>query len=326
MRVLLCIICSINPINFLVSGFHGNTDPLFIFLILLAIYFAENKFIFFSGLLYGLSLCIKIVPIILAPMFIFYMGTKKEKVIFILSSLIIPVIVFSPYLISDFLAIKQNVFQYGSLTGIWGFQHILKAIFTNESINSETRKLAYEIFKWHISYGRLLLLGIILGMSKVFMSSKKLSLTKGIFFVFCLFLSITPGFGVQYLSWLSYYAVMVTPVLGTIYLLVGGIFLYRVYNYWGGGVSPYYANSDAVGQWVGFEQTLDILLWTIVIMMLTWFLLKNFTPRQKAPPVKAGMNGVGSGFARANPAIKDATAVKPWSFTIFKKVTNICLK
>ena len=40
-----------------------------------------------------------------------------------------------------------------------------------------------------------------------------------------------------------------------------------------------------------------------------------FTPRQKAPPVKAGMNGAGSGFAQANPAIKDATAVKPWSFT-----------
>ncbi len=41
-----------------------------------------------------------------------------------------------------------------------------------------------------------------------------------------------------------------------------------------------------------------------------------FTPRQKAPPVKAGMNGAGSGFAQANPAIKDATAVKPWSFTL----------
>ena len=42
---------------------------------------------------------------------------------------------------------------------------------------------------------------------------------------------------------------------------------------------------------------------------------ETFTPRQKAPPVKAGMNGAGSGFAQANPAIKDATAVKPWSFT-----------
>ena len=40
-----------------------------------------------------------------------------------------------------------------------------------------------------------------------------------------------------------------------------------------------------------------------------------FTPRQKAPLVKAGMNEAGSGFAQANPAIKDATAVKPWSFT-----------
>jgi len=43
--------------------------------------------------------------------------------------------------------------------------------------------------------------------------------------------------------------------------------------------------------------------------------LTGITPRQKAPPVKAEMNRAGSGFAQANPAIKDATAVKPWSFT-----------
>jgi len=45
-----------------------------------------------------------------------------------------------------------------------------------------------------------------------------------------------------------------------------------------------------------------------------------FTPRQKAPSVKAGMNGAGSGFAQANPAIKDATAVKPWSFTAGEQI------
>jgi len=43
--------------------------------------------------------------------------------------------------------------------------------------------------------------------------------------------------------------------------------------------------------------------------------VQRVTPRQKAPPVKAGMNKAGSGFAGTNPAIKDATAVKPWSFT-----------
>lgn len=40
-----------------------------------------------------------------------------------------------------------------------------------------------------------------------------------------------------------------------------------------------------------------------------------FTPHQKAPPVKAGMNGMRAGFAPQNPEKKDATAVKPGSFT-----------
>ena len=42
---------------------------------------------------------------------------------------------------------------------------------------------------------------------------------------------------------------------------------------------------------------------------------ESFTPRQKVPSVKTGMNGAGSGFAQEDPVIKDATAVKPWSFT-----------
>lgn len=57
--------------------------------------------------------------------------------------------------------------------------------------------------------------------------------------------------------------------------------------------------------------------------------MKNnkFIPRQKAQPVKAGMNGAGSGFAQANPAIKDAMAVKPRSFTDAKGAMpelNVC--
>ncbi|MCX5687091.1 MAG: glycosyltransferase family 39 protein, partial [Candidatus Omnitrophica bacterium] len=103
-RTLLCVICSINPINFLISGFHGNTDSVFIFFIFLAIYFIKNKQIFYSGLCYGLSLCIKIVAIILLPVFFFYFRTRKEKAIFIAFSAIIPLLVFLPYLLSDFHA------------------------------------------------------------------------------------------------------------------------------------------------------------------------------------------------------------------------------
>jgi len=44
--------------------------------------------------------------------------------------------------------------------------------------------------------------------------------------------------------------------------------------------------------------------------------MKNFIPRQKVLLVKVDMNETGSGFAQANPEIKNAMAIKLWSFTI----------
>lgn len=275
-RTFLCVICSINPINFLISGFHGNTDPVFVFFIFLVIYFIKKKQIIFSGLCYGLCLCVKIVPIILLPVFFFYFRKKKEKAMFIVFSAIIPVLVYLPYLLNDFHAVTQNIFAYKSLIGIWGIPRILRDICINDSLSQEIRKFSYDVYHVYNYFGKTFLLLIIIGFSKFFMVKKNLKLTEGCFLVFGIFLSFTAGFGVQYLSWLSYFAVITVPWLGMVYLLIGGFFLFRVYVYWGGGVYPYYANSDVVGKWIGFNKTLDIVLWITVVIMLINFLLKSF--------------------------------------------------
>ncbi len=281
-RTLLCILCSVNPINFLISGFHGNTDPVFIFFILIAIYFAENNKPKFSGLFYGLSLCIKIVPVILLPVFIFYLKGKKVKIRFILCSLIFPCIVFLPYLALNFRPVLRSIFSYGSIPGIWGIGHILKSVFVNDNINMAIRMLAHIIFEYHIISFRFVFFICLAALIWRLKANKKINLIEWSFLSFCLFLVITPGFGVQYLSWLSYFAILVMPSLAMPYLFIGAFFLYRVYSYWGGGVFPYYANSLKAGQWVGFEQALDILLWIIVVSMLIRFLYLKIlsTPRQ----------------------------------------------
>lgn len=272
-KVSICLVCIINPINFLISGFHGNIDPVFIFFILLAIYLAENDNSIFSGLTYGISICIKIVPVILAPVFFFYLKDNRKRITFFLSASVLPGIIFLPYLLKDFYPVTKNIFLYSSLKGIWGVGHVLASIFTNENININIRNLAYTVFKFHIAYGVIIFFILSIFLARLLISNKKINLVEGAFLVFCLFLAIMPGFGVQYLSWLPLFAVIVSFRLGMIYMLLGGVFLYRVYAYWNGGLPLYYANSDIVGQWVGFEKKLDIILWLIIIVMLIKFLL-----------------------------------------------------
>ena len=70
-----------------------------------------------------------------------------------------------------------------------------------------------------------------------------------------------------------FFFVIVPFILGMIYIVIGGFFLYRVYAYWNCGLPLYYADSDKVGQWIGFEKRLDIILWLIIAIMLIKFLL-----------------------------------------------------
>ncbi len=269
-KILISIICCINPINFLISGFHGNVDTVFIFFVLLAIYFAENENIIVSGLTYGLSICVKIAPLILAPIFIFYIKGKRKKVIFILSSLAVFLIVFLPYLINDYRSMIRNIFLYKGDQGVWGIWHILCLLSNNTHL--VIKNSAQVLYRFYDAYNGAIFFITILILPLLLMRNKKLNLAEGTFFTFCLFLVIAPGFGVQYLSWLSFFSVMVLPALGTIYLVAGGFFLYGVYRYWRISQLPYYPDSY-FGR--GFNANLDIILWALIVIMLIKFVLKK---------------------------------------------------
>ncbi len=274
-RVFLCVLCSINPVNFLISGFHGNTDPVFIFLILLSIYFIGKKNIAGAGLCYGLSLCVKIVPIIVLPVFFFYLHGKKGRARFLFYASLLPLLVFLPYLLIDFHSVTKNIFAYGSQPGIWGIPFLLSNIFNNTVMNPKAREFSYDIFLAYNNYGKVVLLFLIFGFSGFLMARRNARLIEGCFLVFAVFLSFTSGFGVQYLAWLSYFAILVMPRLSVVYLVIGEIFLIRIYSFWGVRISPYYANADAVGPWIGLDKVIGLFLWVIVVIMLLRFLSRS---------------------------------------------------
>jgi uncharacterized membrane protein len=234
--------------------------------VLLAIYFIKKDNVIASGLAYGLSVCIKIVPLILAFIFIFYIKGRYKKIIFSLSFLTIVLTIFSPYLINAGHSFISNVFLYTSFPGMWGVCGILKAVFNK---NAFIIALFHKIYRFCGLYVILIFLMAMLVLSSKALINKKLDLIEGVFLIFCLFLAVVPGFGVQYLSWLSFFSVMVLPVLGVIYLLVGGFFLCWVYAYWGGFRPPYHAVAKPL---TGAPEILSIVLWLIVVTMLIVFL------------------------------------------------------
>lgn len=272
-RLLICLLFAFSPINIIISAFHGNTDTVFVFFILFAVYLVEQEQFSLAGLFYGLSICIKIVPLMLLPVFFFNLESGKDRIKFTLSASILPLLVFTPLMIYDFSGLLRNIWMYGGNEGIWGLGYIFDSIAQSKHLNAHITNIFFNAHVWHIVLSKIILYAGIVIFSLLFMRKKKISLIEGVCFVFLFFFTITSGFGVQYLSWLSLFAVTVFPLLGSLYLLLGGIFLYRVNMYWSKGIPPYYANSEAFAPWGRVVSLIGIILWLLIVAMLVKFLI-----------------------------------------------------
>jgi hypothetical protein len=79
---------------------------------------------------------------------------------------------------------------------------------------------------------------------------------------------VTPGFGVQYLSWLVAPAVFIGVGFSVAYNALAGSFLAAVYVFWNGGWRLYLADSVVVGPWHGPIVVLDLVLWSFLFVSL----------------------------------------------------------
>jgi len=81
-----------------------------------------------------------------------------------------------------------------------------------------------------------------------------------------LFMSLTPGFSVQYLAWLVPWVVALGAGATLVYYLTSGVFLFVVYTFWSHGFPWYFANAWSVdAPWPGWMLYLELLCWVSVV-------------------------------------------------------------
>src|SRR5207244_8376913 len=63
---------ALSPVSLMVSGFHGNTDPVMVMLLVCAVWMCLRNRPVLAGLFFALSCQIKIVPLLFLPAFVFF--------------------------------------------------------------------------------------------------------------------------------------------------------------------------------------------------------------------------------------------------------------
>lgn len=275
--VASALVVALSPVLIQISGFHGNTDPVFTCIVLLAAYtLLVTKRAITAGFLFGCAFSIKVVPLICIPYFFFMNPTWRSRVTFFGATFIALVCGFAYNIAHDAQGLLRNVFLYKSHLQVWGISELFPTV--PLAVMDRGLKLAIVTGLSALAgWGWLRRRYVTDERERLLIAFQTLGLTYLTFLVF------TPGFGVQYLSWLVASTVFLNLGGAIGFNILGGAFLFSVYTFWNRGFPWYNADSDFVGMWTGLPATLDLALWCYLAV---WLLYEITSSVQKAVSLK----------------------------------------
>lgn len=207
------------PATIIISGFHGQTDAVMIFFVLLAASLIHRPAL--AGVAFGFALNIKIVPIIYAITFIFHLG-RKERVRFLCGVVVTALILSLPFIAQDPVSIAREVLGYGSFPGRWGWTRpLFDLIGPVDGFWIAARIGAYLLiaYVWYLSFR---------------MNMERVPLIVQLGLISFMFLAFTPSWGTNYMSWLDPHAITVGFVPALFYYSTSGALLsYEYFNVFG---------------------------------------------------------------------------------------------
>jgi len=251
------LLFALSPALILVSGFHGNTDSVVMFFLLLAVWRGERDAQ--SGAAFGVAMCVKILPVVVLPVLFFARRDWRRRIVFLASCGVVTVIAWSPYLFRNPADIYRQVVHYSSIYGHWGLTWLA------------AWHMPFFRDAWHDAFQRWGAYGSLATIAAAAWALNRrpdhppvyTQTGAALFF----FLAVANGFGVQYLAWLVPWTVGISLIPVAFFTLASGAFLLAVYNFWAGGFPWFLADSNYVGDFVPHLDYLLTLCWISVIVL-----------------------------------------------------------
>jgi len=270
----------------LVSGFHCNTDPIYVALCLLAVYLMEDRRAFlWAGLALGAAVNVKLIAVLLIAPLLLSCRTRQEAraLVFGLALGVVPFLPALSYAAPSFV---RDALSYNSGVNRWGITYFLLLGKETPDWNATAGGAA----AWCHGNGRYLLFALIALWAAAARRWPRWDRYEIAAVTLALFLVFTPGFGVQYTVAVGLLMFAVRPRLATAYAAASGLFLLQVYlNRRVPNIFPPIAVFD--GAVSSAEAALGSVAWGIVV----YFLLATVLPRSSASRVeRAPMSALGS--------------------------------
>ncbi|GIF74914.1 hypothetical protein Asi02nite_44320 [Asanoa siamensis] len=216
---------ALSPALFVISGFHGNNDPLFVMFALVAAWLLmTRRSASLAGVAIALAVSVKLIPVILVPVLALaaWRWGFKRLVAFLVGSGLTMGVIWAPAVLLKWTDLKAQVLGYAGI-GVreWGPVQFAKWLHAPDGLVD----LMIGPGRW-VS----LLLGALLPVALVWRRPEKLHVAIGL--GFAVFLLLSPAFGMQYLTWPLAAAYLVNFWVATGYHVAASTLIWVVYERW----------------------------------------------------------------------------------------------
>jgi uncharacterized membrane protein len=291
----LCLF-AVSPVSIMVSGFHGNIDPIMVMFLFFAAVAVLSDRPILSGVLFAAACNVKIVPVMVAPVFIFYWIGRggRPAVKFIATSGALMLAGAAWGLIHCPGPFLKNVFGYGSYWGVWGITYWLRM--TGIKDFGLVSFVGLTPAQNHV----ISILKVITVAGVLTLSWRRRKLGGLEFFTtlgaaFAWIFVFTPGSGTQYMVWFAPFILLLSPKWWV--WLTAGSSIYMAVFYQ--SVAHHFPWNIAVptGQEVPIWTPWSNLAWGVFVAMLvfrgaSWFLIEKRGDHAAPAPAQASAVGV----------------------------------
>ena len=255
------VLVAASPVLFVISGFHGNTDPVFVLLTLAAGWLlVDRQRPVAAGVALGLALSVKLVPVVAVPvLLVAAVRGRYGAGRLVAGGAAVFAVLWLPVLLRQWTPFAANVLGYeGTLPAEspWGLPRFGRWLGID----------AGALDALH-GPGRFAILLACCLLPAVLVRRRPADAPYGIALALALFTLLTPTWGPQYLAWAVAAGYLLNPWTATAYNLAAGVLLVETYTRWAGGFPWDFARAaglDAAGLAAG------VVAWLALAATVGW--------------------------------------------------------
>ena len=204
------VLFALSPVSLMVSGYHGNTDPVMVMFLVLAVYFCVRDEAILSGIFFALSVQVKIIPLLLFPFFFFFWMNRRSFLRFALPTAIVSLVLWIQPLFQFPAIFIRNVLSYSSFWGIWGISYLIRLTGLKQFAEVSFFDLS-PAQNLMINICKVVIILIVLCLAWRQRKQASRALWNTIAFAWLVFFVLAPGICTQYLIWLAPFVLLLSP-------------------------------------------------------------------------------------------------------------------